>query len=481
MQDDSISKMHKELEEELKTKEFGQLFLEFLSDFMNNKPDWIFTFAEKFNLDVEDLNNKQNMQFNSIFAKFIQNDNLKLVNIRTFSSTLIEVDMFFVKLNLMIYARFERKNEESTDLKNLFFSLSMHRLEDKLKDKLSREETVDALNKMIQAAVEKECFSGNILITENNETLFEASAGYASLSYKFPVNIDTKFDLGSMNKIFTAVSILQLYEQKKLDLQEPINKFLPDFPNSENITPHHLLSHTSGLGSFWNDLYRERFAKIRSIDDYLDLFKDDPLLFEPGKKFQYSNSGYIVLGKIIEIITGLSYDDYVEQNIHSKIDMKNTSCFDIDSIIPNRAMGYTHSNSHTNEFDIEQLFNNFLILPVKGSSAGGGYSTVTDLTNFAKALEKGELISEQSLKLMKNPHLEMVSGNFMNYGYGCQQGKIGDIEHYGHGGGANGVATNLMIIPDQKMIVVILTNYDPAYGIIIGKQIIDILERYLTE
>ncbi len=481
MQEDSVIKKHKELEEELKTNEFGQLFLEFLSDFMNNKPDWIFTFAEKYNLDVENLNNKQNIHFNAIFAKFIRNDELKLVNIRTHSSILIEVDVYFEKLNLVIYVRFERENEESIDLKSLLFSFSLHKLEDKIKDKLSQEETVDALNKVIQLAAEKDCFSGNVLITEKNEPLFQTSAGYASLSYKIPNNIDTKFDLGSMNKIFTAVSILQLYEQKKLDLQEPISRFLPDFPNSEKITPHHLLSHTSGLGSFWNELYEERFAKIRTTDDYLNLFKDDPLLFEPGEKFQYSNSGYIVLGKIIEVITGLSYDEYVEQNIHSRTDMKNTSCFDIDSIVPNRAMGYTNSNSNIKKFVTEQLFNNFLILPVKGSSAGGGYSTVTDLTNFAKALNNGELISKQSLELMKNPHSEMVSGNFRNYGYGCQQGKIGDLEYYGHGGGANGVATNLMIIPEKDMVTAILTNYDPAYEIIVEKQIIDIMERYLSK
>jgi D-alanyl-D-alanine carboxypeptidase len=343
---------------------------------------------------------------------------------------------------------------------------------------LSIEEAVTRLDKIFDELEEKKIFSGVVGITKNDGFIFRRSLGEADMRYHIPNNVDTKFNLGSMNKIFTAVAILQLYEQKKLDLLDMVAEFLPDFPNGDKISIHHLLLHTSGLGSFWNQKFEQRFKSIRSIDDYMDLFIGESLLFQPGERFEYSNAGFIVLGKIIEVITGKSYDEYVQQHIYDVAGMQNTYCYEIDRIVPNLAMGYTH-DPDIDRFCLDQYINNFLIMPVKGSSAGGGYSTVDDLVSFAKALKRGDLISERSLEMMQEPSITKGIEPLRSegYGYGCQTGITGKHKFYGHGGGAPGIATMLMIFPDIDVVVAILTNWDPVYEIFAEQQILNIVTR----
>ncbi|MGC1120833.1 MAG: serine hydrolase domain-containing protein, partial [Candidatus Methanofastidiosia archaeon] len=220
------------------------------------------------------------------------------------------------------------------------------------------------------------------------------------------------------------------------------------------------------------------FKSIRSIDNYMDLFIEESLLFQPGERFEYSNAGFIVLGKIIEVITGKSYDEYVQQHICDVAGMQNTYCYEIDRIVPNLAMGYTH-DPDIDRFCLDRYINNFLIIPVKGSSAGGGYSTIDGLVSFAEALKKGDLISEHSLEMMQEPSItkgiELLRSE--GYGYGCQTGITGKHKFYGHGGGAPGVATMLMIFPDIDVVVAILTNWDPMYEIFAEQQILNIVTR----
>ena len=197
------------------------------------------------------------------------------------------------------------------------------------------------------------------------------------------------------------------------------------------------------------------------------------LLFSPGKRFEYSNAGYIVLGKIIEVATGLEYNQYVQKAIFNPIQMKNTFNFEIDHEIPNLAMGYTHSNID-DVFFYETVINNFLLVPVKGGPAGGGYSTIDDLLKFIYALNDGKLISKRSLQLMQQP--EMIPHHSTNYGYGCQTGSIGQYKWYGHGGGANGIATMRMYFPKIDLALIILSNWDPMYEVIVEFQVLNVLE-----
>ncbi|HUU78805.1 MAG TPA: serine hydrolase domain-containing protein [candidate division Zixibacteria bacterium] len=486
-----ILSLSKELANQMQSSDFGKLLLQFILDLPKNKPTWVYTFAKEHNLDLNQDDMKERMRTNTLIAKTIYNDNLLLINIRSFSKMVIEVDCLSLKGNVILYIKLERISEKNFDLRKIILFPSYYRLEQKNTLKLSLKDAKKQLYKSLNFVQKNDSFSGNVLIMHKKTKLFEYSGGYANLRYKVKNNLTTKFNLGSLDKIFTAVAIMQLYEKKQLKLHDKIEKYLPDFPNGEKITIHQLLTHTSGLGSFWTKRYQENFIILRSIDTYLNLFRENPLLFEPGEKFEYSNFGYIVLGKIIEVITGEKYDSYVKRNIFDRAEMMNTGNFEIDYIIPNLAIGYTHTAIDENynienddeNFDIEKKFSNIFIVPVKGFSAGGGYSTVEDLANFALALETERLISKSSLNLMLNPSSDITSDieESDSYGYGCMIGKIKKKKWYGHGGGANGIATMLEIFPEENLVVVILTNYDPMYEILIEEQINSLLDCFFTK
>ncbi len=474
---EEIKEKHTLIRKKIEELDFGRVFLEFMTNMSEKGYKWIEKFLMKYNYNFDDKERREKTRLTYFFSKLLMGEEFYFVNVRNISETLIEIDILTSKTNLFLFSKIERKikNNITIDAIEINFSIFKDIHEDDTP--LSYGEGVARLNNIFDRLREKKIFSGNIGITQNEKWIFKRSLGEANMRYHVSNNIDTKFNLGSMNKIFTAVAVLQLYERKKLDLFDTIVKFLPDFPNGDKITIHHLLSHTSGLGSFWNQKFEERFKRIRSIDDYIDLFIKEDLLFQPGERFEYSNAGYIVLGKIIEVITRNSYDEYVQEHIFDVVGMKNTFCYEIDRIVPNLAMGYTHTPDD-DHFCLDQFFNNFLIVPVKGSSAGGGYSTIDDLILFAKALKNGELISERSLELMQEPYkMNGMKVLTENYGYGCQTGIIENQSYYGHGGGSPGTATMLMIFPKLNMIFVILTNWDPLYEIFAEEQVINVIKR----
>jgi len=184
--------------------------------------------------------------------------------------------------------------------------------------------------------------------------ILKEAYGYASLAFEVPNRVDTKFNLGSMNKMFTGVAISQLAEKGNLSFDDRIIDHIPDYPNEEiagKVTIHQLLTHTSGLGNYWTEEYMKTSKdRFRAVEDYLPLFVDQPLLFEPGTSWSYSNSGFMVLGLIIESITGQSYFDYVMENIYKPAGMINTDAYELDYIIPNLAVGYTRAQARAGEF-----------------------------------------------------------------------------------------------------------------------------------
>ena len=202
-------------------------------------------------------------------------------------------------------------------------------------------------------------FSGAVLIGKDGVPILKRAYGLANRSFNVPNRIDTKFNLGSMNKMFTGVSILQLVEQGKLALDDKIIKHVPDYPNKEitsKVTIHQLLTHTSGMGLYWTDEYMKTSKdRFRDIEDYLPLFVDQPLQFKPGSKFSYSNSGYMVLGLIIEKVTGQSYFDYVMENIYKPAGMINTDAYELDYVVPNLAVGYTQAEAREGEIKKELI------------------------------------------------------------------------------------------------------------------------------
>ncbi|GAI05666.1 unnamed protein product, partial [marine sediment metagenome] len=199
------------------------------------------------------------------------------------------------------------------------------------------QEIVEKTTAFLEKLDAQDKFSGAVLIAKDGEPILKKAYGLANRSFNVPNKIDTKFNLGSMNKMFTGVAILQLAEQGKLTLDDKIIKYVLDYPNKEiasKVTIHQLLTHTSGMGLYWTDEYFKTSKDLfKNVEDYLPLFVNQPLQFEPGSEFSYSNSGYMVLGLIIEKVTGQSYFDYVMENIYKPAGMINTDAYELDYVV----------------------------------------------------------------------------------------------------------------------------------------------------
>ena len=303
-------------------------------------------------------------------------------------------------------------------------------------------------------------FSGAALLALDGEPVFAKAYGLACRDPEQANQVDTKFDLGSMGKMFTAVAILQLVERGALSLEGRIVDVLPDYPNqevAEQVTIHHLLTHTAGMGDcFEGEFFSTPKAQLRTLEGYLPLFVDDPLQFEPGAQWAYSNEGYIVLGLIIEQVTGQSYWDYVGENILEPSGMADTGAYDQDAEVPNRAIGYTMFDAEGN--DTGSLAENTPLMPVVGTSAGGSFSTVEDLLRFANALLSYRLLSPESTELLLGCKVEIREGR--QYAYGFFDRTIRGQRVVGHGGGAPGVCTMMDIFVDSGYTVIVLSNSD---------------------
>ena len=328
--------------------------------------------------------------------------------------------------------------------------------------KRSDAEIAREIDTLVESMAKENRFSGTVLLAQNGKPFFEKAVGKASIRYDAPVRMDTKFNLGSMNKMFTAVAIAQLAEQGKLSFDDKVGKHLPDYPNAavrDKVTIHHLLTHSSGLGSYWNAKYDATWPKIFTVDDFLKTFVDEPLLFEPGARFEYSNSGFIVLGKIVEKVSGMSYYDYVREKIYKPAGMINTDAYEMDKEIPNLAMGYTLLNPVTGRPD-GTLRNNLFQHSIKGGPAGGGFSTVQDLLRFDQALRSGKLLSAKYVETLITGKIAMGSAG-MQYGYGFGVQTLPSKHRIvGHNGGAPGINAWLDMYWEDGYTVAVMCNLD---------------------
>jgi len=299
-------------------------------------------------------------------------------------------------------------------------------------------------------------FSGTVLVAKGNTVLATNAVGLADRGNGVPNTLETQFNLGSMNKMFTAVAIMQLVEQGKIDLNNTVGDYLIDYPNrevAEKVTIYHLLTHKSGLGDFFYRIYLQNSWNNHSdVIDYLPLFVDDPLLFEPGTQSRYSNAGYIVLGLIIEEVSGQSYFDYIRENIIKQCGMTSSTYLDSERSEAKVAVGYSFEGTS----NIGQTLLN-------GCPAGGGYSTVYDLYNFSRALLAGELLSPEYLEIMFIPRSTFPElGTNESYGYGLMSRGLGEDRMIGHGGGSPGVSSACFFFPDQGYFIIVLSNIDLA-------------------
>lgn len=330
--------------------------------------------------------------------------------------------------------------------------------------KMSDAEIVKELEDYLRKKVAADLFSGTVLVAKNGKPIFKKAYGMANNTGNVPNRVDTAFRLGSMNKMFTAVAIAQLAEQGKLSFGDLISKHLPDYPNkavAEKVTIHHLLTHTSGMGDFMNDKFRVSSVNIRTVKDFFPFFVDDPLSFEPSQKWDYSNAGYIVLGAIIERVSGQSYYDYVRERIFKPAGMKNTAFYEPDNKSP--AIGYTGFDGTGRRQPGARKENS--VLPIakhRGGPAGGGYSTVEDLLKFANALHNHKLLNAKYTDLIMTGKVD--TGNAQagsnKYGYGFFDEIFKSTRIIGHGGDFPGVNTRFEMYVDSGYIVIVLSNYD---------------------
>lgn len=308
-------------------------------------------------------------------------------------------------------------------------------------------------------------FSGTVLIAKGDKTVYSGAFGLASRSFQALNRLDTKFNLGSMNKMFTAVAVAQLVEAGKLSFDDKVGKILPDYPNKdvrEKVTLHQLLTHTSGMGSDFNEKYFEANKnRFRAVRDYLPLFVNDPLQFEPGARWSYSNSGFMLLGLIVEKASGEDYFDYIREHIYKPAGMTNSDCYELDRDTPNLAIGYTADGPKETR-DSARGWNNLFLHVVKGGPAGGGFSTVEDLVKFASALEAGKLLSAASVAALTTGKVQ-INPNEPNprYAYGFFDERLNETRVVGHGGGFPGINSQLDIYVGRGYAVAVMSNYDP--------------------
>lgn len=332
--------------------------------------------------------------------------------------------------------------------------------------KLTDKQVVNALSTYMDKIAGEDKFSGVVLLAKDGQPIFHKAYGYASQRFQVPNKLDTKFCLGSMNKMFTSIAICQLAEQGKLSFDDLIIKHLPDYPNkavAEKVTIHHLLTHTGGLGHYWNEKFRAKMPTLRTVGDFLPLFADEPLRFEPGSRMFYSNAGFIVLGLIIEKVSGQTYFEYVREHVCKRAGMKNTDSYDTDLVVPNLAIGYTYQSSipgqqPKNAKPVRR--ENFYLHAVKGGPAGGGYSTAEDLLAFGAALREHKLLSSKYTTLATTGKVQM--GPDGKYAYGFGDFTVNGHRHIGHNGGAPGISASFRDYLDLGYTAIVLSNYDGA-------------------
>lgn len=343
----------------------------------------------------------------------------------------------------------------------------------KADEPLSLDQAMAELKTYLDRLAGADALSGTTLVAKDGKVVFTHVCGQASKAFNAPNRLDTKFNLGSMNKMITAVAVAQLVEAGKLSFDDTVDKHLgSDWISPEaaaKIRISHLLSHTSGLGShFTEKFWQSSRALYRELDDFKPLVADQTPAFEPGTDWAYSNSGFLLAGAIIEKVSGQSYFEYVREHICGPAGMTNTDCYEMDLDTPNLAIGYSSENGPDGQ---PRWVNNVLKHVVKGGPAGGGFSTVEDLLRFDQALRSGKLVSSRMLEVLWSPKPASPG-----YGYGFSlEGDAGQ-RIVGHGGGFPGISSNLDMFLDQGYTVATLSNYDDG-GSIVTRKCREILAR----
>jgi D-alanyl-D-alanine carboxypeptidase len=322
---------------------------------------------------------------------------------------------------------------------------------DLMPERLSRDEAWQRATLKASRLAADDRFTGVLATGHGGRLGMTATWGEADRTRGTKTGPETRFRIGSMYKMFTAVAVLQLVEEGLVDLDAPLARYLPDYPNAElarQVRIRHLLTHTGGTGDIFTDAYQAQRSAIREHEDYVRLFGDRAARFAPGSREEYSNYGFVLLGAMIERVSGNSFHDVLGERVFAPAGMRDTGAEPEDQVGALVSIGYTRTETG--------LVDNRNLLPWRGTAAGGGYTTAGDLLRFADALLTGRLLSSTSLS-------EATRGQTPSglYGFGFQVGGTGETRHFGHSGGAEGMNGALRIYPASGDVVVALSNLDP--------------------
>jgi CubicO group peptidase (beta-lactamase class C family) len=343
---------------------------------------------------------------------------------------------------------------------------SVPSITNKKKDQiLSDKEIIARIEKCLNKMDEADEFSGAVLIARNGSVLLGKAMGEASKAYEIPNKMDTKFNMASVGKMFTGVAVTQLVEKGLLSFDDPISKYVSEEwlspAISKKIQVRHLLTHTSGLGDYFREAYMQcAIPYFKDLDDYKSLIVDDTLMFEPGTRFSYSNTGMLLLGVVIENVTNEGYFNYLKKNIFDPIGMVNTGGFAKDTPVKNRATGYTkvYENGAV-------TWNNHQFTRImRGSPSGGVYSTIEDMLKFDMAIRSNKLLSPEYSQILLEGRPEL-NASFHSYGFFVSEGSAGrTASHKGDGQGMN---CQFKMYIDSGYTMVILSNYSaPSANIV---------------
>jgi CubicO group peptidase (beta-lactamase class C family) len=317
------------------------------------------------------------------------------------------------------------------------------------------------IDDLIKAAIsENKIPAMSVAIVNDNGIRYANGFGMADLDNSVPAKSSTVYRLGSLSKTITATAVMRLSEEAKLDLDAPIQKYCPAFPQKQwPLTARQLLSHLGGVRDYNNQKFLEEYFSTRhyaSVTESLEIFKGDPLIQEPGTKYSYSTYGYNVLGCAIEGASSMTYENYIRENILKPAGMLQTGVDDIFDIIPNRARGYGKTHDGV-------LRNTAFADTSNKIPAGGLLSTVEDIGKFYIALRNGKLVNAKTLEQMWTPQ-KTRDGQQVTYGLGWRVADRNGMKEIYHGGSAAGFSTFLYCLPDRNAAVVLMANMELLGG-----------------
>lgn len=317
-------------------------------------------------------------------------------------------------------------------------------------------------------------FSGAVLVARGEERIFAGAYGLADRARGIPNTLDTRFRNGSLTKMFTGVAMGQLIQSGAVEPAAPLAAYLPRYPNDEVATKvniHHLLTHVGGTGDIFVPEYLARREEVRTVADYVALLGARPPRFAPGTRYEYSNYGFIVLGAVIEAVSGESYHDYLDTHVFAPAGMTRTGT--LPGEVPDLAVGYTRYDTEREEY-VGEEHPNTDTLPYRAMPAGCAYTTVADLFRFARAITEHRLLDER--------HTTLVTTGRGTFGwdarrvcYGFFEEVMGGIRTFSHIGGAPGMSADFVVWPDTGLFITVLANVDPPVAPEVSRFVLSLL------